>query len=198
MRWLSAISLRRYHEASGEVESVPSTSVSPAQVEAFENFFRQYESRIAGYLWRMLGDEQAANDLSQETFLRAWEHFAEISVYPSPASWLFRVATNLAFTHLRRRSAPVGAAMPLTDALADSEDMGIDPIAQFDERDVVMQALLGLPAKQRALLVLRGVYGLTTEEAGRALEISLAAARKMLSRAHQQFRDSYQHAKEGK
>jgi RNA polymerase sigma-70 factor (ECF subfamily) len=190
--------LRHYRESSGGAQSATSASVSPAQAEAFETFFRQYESRIAGYLWRMLGDEQAANDLSQETFLRAWEHFAEISTYPAPASWLFRVATNLALTYLRRRSAPVGAAMPLTDDLADIESISCDPIAQVDERDEVMQALLSLPAKQRALLVLRGVYGLTTEEAGRALGISLMAARKMLSRAHQQFRDSYQRVREGK
>src|SRR5579872_4718863 len=47
-------------------------------IEEFECFFRCYESLISGYLRRMIGDEQAVYDLSQETFFRAWQHFAEI------------------------------------------------------------------------------------------------------------------------
>src|SRR5579884_1395592 len=66
------------------------SSSAPDYVEAFEQFFREYEPRISGYLWRMT-DEQTAYDLSQETFLRAWQHFADVCTYPAPASWLFRV-----------------------------------------------------------------------------------------------------------
>ncbi len=165
----------------------------PGEIAAFEHFFRLYESRITSYLWRMTGDEQIAHDLSQETFLRAWEHFAEISTYAAPAAWLFRVATNLALGHLRRGMAAVGAGTPLLEDLAVA---GSDPIEQVVERDLIVQTLMCLQPRPRALLVMREIYGLSTVEAGHALGMTQTAARKMLNRAHQQFRQYYLH-KEG-
>lgn len=83
----------------------------------FETFFRRHEREIFGYLWRMTGDEQAAYDLSQEAFVRAWQHFDRIAGYERPGAWLFRVATNLALTYQRRAAAPVGAAQPFSTGL---------------------------------------------------------------------------------
>src|SRR5271165_2316786 len=84
----------------------------------FEGFFRSYEPRITGYLWRMVGDDGAACDLCQETFIRAWQHFAEVQAAHQPIAWLYRVATNLALNHVRARSRGIRAAVPLTDATA--------------------------------------------------------------------------------
>ena len=67
---------------------------------AFEAFLRGRERDMFGYLRRLTGDEQAAYDLSQETFLRAWQHFPKISRYERPDAWLFRGATNHALNHL--------------------------------------------------------------------------------------------------
>jgi len=69
----------------------------------FEAFFRLHHQDIFAYLWRLTGDEQAAYDLSQETFIRAWQRFTTLQRYDHPAGWLFRVATNLALKHLRHR-----------------------------------------------------------------------------------------------
>jgi RNA polymerase sigma-70 factor (ECF subfamily) len=153
----------------------------------FEAFFQRFAPQISGYLWRMLGEEQTAYDLCQETFLRAWERFAEIRNYPHPASWLFRVATNLALNAQRRQSAPVGAAKPLDDLIPDAGDFTV----HHAEREMVRQILQALPAKPRALLVLREVYGLSCEEAAAILGMTNAAARKMLSRARADFRQRY-------
>jgi RNA polymerase sigma-70 factor, ECF subfamily len=167
--------------------SESTSSSSPEHIEAFEHFFRQYESRISGYLWHMT-DEQTAYDLSQETFLRAWQHFAEIRTYPVPASWLFRVATNLALGHLRRRVNPVGAATPIPEGLGDN---GADLTTRVAEHDHIMQTLNTLPPKQRAILVLREIYGLSTQEAAETLGISPVAAKRLLTRAYHRFRQCY-------
>src|SRR5262245_41420099 len=58
------------------------------EVGEFEPFFRMHEPDIFTYLWRMTGDEQAAYDLAQETFLRAWRHFVRIRDYERPGGWL--------------------------------------------------------------------------------------------------------------
>src|SRR5262249_40372196 len=71
--------------------------------ESFEAFFQARHRAIFAYLWRMTCEEEAANDLCQETFLRAWRQFERLRRYDRPDAWLLRVATNLALNHLRRR-----------------------------------------------------------------------------------------------
>lgn len=160
------------------------SSFSP---EAFEQFFRRHERRIFTYLCRMTGNEQSAYDLGQETFVRAWQHFDEIQHYEKPESWLYRVATNLALNHLRREQVALSITMPLDDA----DVGGDDPATHVAEQESVVLALLRLSPKQRALLVLREVYGLSCEEAGQILGLSLVAARKTLFRARERFRTVY-------
>ncbi len=161
-----------------------------AEREAFEVFFRTHEHGVFGYLWRMTGEEQSAYDLSQETFLRAWQHFGKVRAYERPEGWLFRVATNLAISHARRRKAPVGAARALP---AHGGPAASDPAWRLAERDAVQRALTTLPPRQRAALVLSEVYGLTTQELATALGISHAAGKMLLSRARERFRQSYRH-----
>ncbi|HEX6816981.1 MAG TPA: sigma factor, partial [Ktedonobacterales bacterium] len=84
----------------------------------FEPFFREHQRDIFTYLWRMTGDEQAAYDLTQETFLRAWRHFARVRDYERPGGWLFRVATHLALNYLRGRSSSLGSALSLDSPVA--------------------------------------------------------------------------------
>lgn len=154
----------------------------------FEGFFRQFERIVFGYLFRMTGQEQLANDLSQETFVRAWQHFATISAYAQPKAWLLRVATNLALNQLRRQAAPVGAAIALESA---NDPASSDPTVRLAERDLVRQTLLVLAPRQRAALVLREVYGVPYDEVAAMLAISPTATRMLLWRAREQFRIHY-------
>jgi RNA polymerase sigma-70 factor, ECF subfamily len=166
----------------------PSTWTSEPNMGDFERFFIEHVGRISGYLWRMTGDEQGASDLCQEAFLRAWQHFERIRAYEQPDAWLMRVATNLALQHLRRRSTPVGAARPLNE---ESSPGASDPGRHFAERDLVREVLLELPAKPRAMLVLREIYGLTGEEVAEALGMKREAVKVALWRARAQFRTAY-------
>lgn len=156
--------------------------------DAFEALFTQFERPIFGYLMRMTSDEQTARDLSQETFLRAWQHFSKLRTYDSPAAWLFRVATNLAISHLRRRSTLVGSAQLLGD---DDSPARSDPAMHFIEYDLVQRTLLALSPKQRATLVLREIYGLNCDEIARLLGCSRDAAKMTLWRGREQFRARY-------
>ncbi|MEO7003767.1 MAG: RNA polymerase sigma factor, partial [Ktedonobacterales bacterium] len=149
-------------------------------------FFRQHERQVVAYLWRMTGDEQAAHDLSQETFIRAWRHFARISGYEQPGAWLLRVATNLALTYLR--SAGTHSSTHFADG---DEPARSDPARRFVERDLVQRTLLELTPQQRASLVLREVYGFSCEEIGQTLGVSRGAVKMALLRGREQFRVHY-------
>jgi RNA polymerase sigma-70 factor (ECF subfamily) len=150
---------------------------------------RQHERALLNYLWRLLGDEQAAYDLTQEAFVRAWQQFEKISRYEHPRAWLFRVATNLALSHLRRQTHPIGAAGRL-DATTDLVSQ--DPAEGWAERELVHQILHHLSPKRRATLVLCEAYGYSAEEVGQILGMRREAVAMTLSRARAQFRHLYQ------
>lgn len=157
----------------------------------FEDFFTAHEGQVSSYLYRMTGDAHLASDLSQETFFRAWQHFSTLRTYEQPRAWLFRVATNLALQALRRRRAPVGAAVGL-DALPWHDLPGSsDPARRFAEGDLVRETLLELPARSRAMLILREVYGLSGEEVAMTLKMKPNTVKVALFRARAQFRESY-------
>jgi RNA polymerase sigma-70 factor (ECF subfamily) len=161
--------------------------IARSDLDQFEAFFRRFEPTISNYLRRFLGDEQTAYDLAQETFLRAWQRFDEVREHPSPTRWLFRVATNLAQHHLRHDRL-IGFAILNEDETALAEG---DLSVRLAESDLVYQTLMGLPPRQRALLLLREVHGFSCEEAAQILGVSPGAAKKMLYRARLLFRQLY-------
>lgn len=154
----------------------------------FDALFTRLERSIYGYLWRMLGDQQTAADLTQETFLRVWRHIDRLSAYERPETWVWRVATNLALNERRRLST--WNLQPLDD---DAEGLAAsDPAMRVAVHDHVHATLLALPEQLRAALTLREVYGLSFVEVGQVLGISPANARVTLGRARERFRQRYQ------
>jgi len=190
-RWLGALTgaspLDETPSSGSERRTAPAQQHAEAREATFEQFFHAHEDTILGYLWRITGDEQASHDIAQETFLRAWQRFEQVSHYEQPRAWLFRVATNLASNHRRHRSihdatmAHISPTHPAT----------LDPAAGIAESAVVRAALLAMPVRQRSALVLRVVYGLSIAEIAEALGASKAAAAMTLSRAREAFRAQY-------
>lgn len=154
--------------------------------ERFERFYRQHERDIFSYLWRVCGDEQMANDLTQEVFFRAWRQFEKLRGYERPEAWLFRVATNLALNE-RRHERVVGPAA----SLHGYERATGDHAAQFAERTALLSALESLPTRQRAAFILREIYGHSCDEIAVIMGLSRAAAKMTLSRARERLRAVY-------
>jgi RNA polymerase sigma-70 factor (ECF subfamily) len=167
------------------------------RTDEFEPFFRLHEREISAYLWRMTGDEHAAYDLAQETFLRAWQHFTRIRGYERPGGWLFRVATHLALNHLRDRSVRHGDAVSSgvesvsQHPLERSEGRMDDIATHVAEADMVRRALMAVPPRQRAALILREVYGFPCGQVAAALGMSVGGVKTLLWRARGEFRDRY-------
>jgi RNA polymerase sigma-70 factor (ECF subfamily) len=160
-------------------------------MDAFEAFFWRYERDILGYLWRLTGDEQAAYDLSQETFVRAWQRFETLQHYEQPRAWLFRVASNLGINHLRGRSRR-GEHTAIAEKIQNIVALGDDPAHRLAESDAIHRILGDLPPKQRAAVVLCDVYGLTSAEAAAALGLSHGSLKMSLWRGRERFRQEYQ------
>jgi RNA polymerase sigma-70 factor, ECF subfamily len=192
LRWLAAIRDAASRDArdgdrDGDRDGVTSgPHGAPSALDQFEAFYHQRERDIFGYLWRVTGDEQTANDLTQEVFFRAWRQFEKLRGYERPDAWLFHVATNLALNE-RRHQRVAGPATPL---LGDERAPG-DHAAQLALRAALRAALESLPARQRAALILRELYGYTCDEIAAMLDVSRAAAKMTLSRARERLRALY-------
>jgi RNA polymerase sigma factor (sigma-70 family) len=184
-RWLasSRVALTGPHDDAG---ARPGSRAAPGLADEFEAFYRQHERGVFGYLWRITSAEQTANDLTQEVFLRAWSQFSKVRSYERPDAWLFHIATNLALNELRHRriAGPV---------LAPREDGRVtrDHAAGVAERTALRAALEGLPARQRAAIILREIYGYHCDEIAGMLGVSRVAAKMTLSRARERLRALY-------
>jgi len=156
---------------------------------AFDEMFTRYHGRIYGYLLGMVGDAEQAQDLTQDTFLKAYKALPRTSDLVLPA-WLYRIATNTALDALRHRRRLTW--LPFTP---DDEERWADPGAdlptQCAEREAVQSALARLTPSQRACLLLRARDGLSVAETARALGLSPANVKVTLSRAKERFRAAY-------
>ncbi|XVS67272.1 RNA polymerase subunit sigma-70 [Actinosynnema sp. CA-299493] len=150
----------------------------------------RHELRV--HCYRLLGSFDEAEDLVQETFLKAWRARDTFEGRSSFRAWLYRIATNACFDVINRRPAhgvteqvPVADVpwlQPFPDALLDAE-----PHAEVVARETIELAFLAavqhLPAKQRAVLVLRDVLGWPASETAALLEDTVPAVNSALQRA---------------
>jgi RNA polymerase sigma-70 factor, ECF subfamily len=189
---LMAMTLLQDTGDDGQAEPLanPSTATGQSGLDRFEGLFRDFEQQIFGYVWRIIGDEQAARDILQETFIRAWQKFERISSYDRPDAWLYRVATNLALNYVRDRKVTINPdSIEVESALVER-----DPGSLLALRDLIKITLLAMTPRMRAALVLREVYGLSCDEIGQVLGISRDATKATLWRARSKFREYYQAA----
>jgi RNA polymerase sigma-70 factor (ECF subfamily) len=145
----------------------------------------------------MLGSFHEAEDVVQETFLRAWRGRAGLAGSPSLRAWLYKVATNACLDAIRhkRRRPPAGQAPSELPWLQPYPDRLLDEVAPAEEqpdavavaRETIELAYLALiqllPARQRAALILRDVLGWSAAETAAVLETSVPAANSALQRA---------------
>ena len=183
--------------------------------EAFDRLTEPYRHELQVHCYRMLGSLLDAEDVVQETLLKAWRKLDTYQARASLRAWLYKIATNTCLDALsanRRRGLPyglypeavhgAGALQPVTDpiwiepfpdaCLAPSPH---SPEARYEAREAItlafVAALQTLPARQRAVLILRDVLGWGAREVGELLELSPSAvhsalyrARRALERAH--------------
>ena len=150
---------------------------------AFNRAYAKYRARVYGFLLRLSGRRDVADDLLQETWIRLARAAADLREDTALLSWLFTVARNQ-FLSYRRWS--VLDVTRLLSFGAESHELAPGPEARTDAAlrlTTLEQAIVGLSADAREALVLVAVEGVEQEEAAKILGISYAALRQRLSRA---------------
>jgi RNA polymerase sigma-70 factor, ECF subfamily len=180
--------------------------VSVLARESDDEFLVQAEPHrreLLAHCYRMTGSLQDAEDLVQETYLRAWKAYSGFKGQSSLRTWLYRIATNTCLTSLegkKRRPLPTGlggpSADPADELVERHEVPWLEPLPE-DPSDIVggresvrlafIAALQHLSARQRAVLVLRDVLQWKAAEVADAIGTSTAAVNSLLQRARAQL-----------
>lgn len=167
--------------------------------EAFRHVFEMYSDRMYRLAAGMLGNEDEAEDVVQDVFLRFFEKLDDFQGRSQVGTWLYRAAHNASVDRLRRRR-PVLALSDEPEGEDDTPlpaplilaDWSIAPEALLDDAEAQSQleaAILALPESLRAVFLLRDIEGLSTAETAHILDISLSAAKVRLHRARLQLRE---------
>ena len=182
---------------------------APRDDDEFVRLAEPFRRELLVHCYRMLGSLHDAEDLVQETYLRAWRGYGRFEGRSSLRIWLYRIATSAclsALEHRSRRVLPTGLGAPNTDAFGLGpaavpeevrwlqplpDQVGDDPAAIVAVRDSVrlafIAALQHLSAKQRAVLILRDVMGWHAAEVADLLDTTTIAVNSALRRARAQL-----------
>jgi RNA polymerase sigma-70 factor (ECF subfamily) len=143
--------------------------------------------RVYRFALRLTADPHAAEEVTQETFLRAWR--GRLRDPRAAGGWLFRIAANVWRDRLRRGRSPVARAGPLDAAAAAPARPVEQQAAGKEELARALAALDGLPPRQRDVLYLTACEGLSAAEVATILGISPDAAKASLSLARKKMRE---------
>jgi RNA polymerase sigma-70 factor, ECF subfamily len=176
---------------------------------AFRHLVELHRRELHAHCYRMMGSLHDAEDALQDALLRAWRGLPRFEGRSSTGSWLYRIVTNACLDALARRpkrvlpidygpaggpgddpGSPVGESCwlePYPDQQHGVEDGYASPDARYEQREAVelafIAALQHLPARQRAVLILRDVLGFSAREVGEALDSTPTSVNSALQRA---------------
>ena len=159
---------------------------SRGDMRAFERLYRQHVGRVYGAVYRLAGHNEArAQDLVQESFVRAWQRLGTFRGESAFGTWLYRLAVNTALMEIRSRAS----AEALEDALPEGDTLAEDDTVYRDaSRAELERAVATLPPRARAVLVLHDIEGWKHEEIANELGMAVGSSKAQLHRARHLLR----------
>lgn len=188
------------------VESQASSDSAASQANAISTvtqLYEQFRRPIHSYIYRLLGNQEDADDVTQEVFVRACTAWNGLYEHERLSPWLYRIATNLCVDMLRRRKRiswwslshryrndSYSEEEASEDTFAFLADNG--GIPEIAERDLIRRALANLPPEYATALVLSAAQGVSYQEIATVMGISPNASATRISRAKRMFIEQYQ------
>jgi len=196
----------RYHGYSpmavtsqtGVDEAILVAQSREGDTRAFGELVRRYEGKIFRLAQHVTQNREDAEDVLQETFLKAYEHLDQFQGNSKFYTWIVRIAVNQALMKLRRRKTD--KSVSLDESIDTGEDTIVREIAAWDEDpeqrfsreelgEILDKAIQSLEPPYRSVFVLRDIEELSTEETAEALDLSVPAVKSRLLRARLQLRE---------
>lgn len=171
----------------------------------YRELIRRYERPVFSLLYRMVGDRELAEDLTQETFIKALNAIGSYRPEFKFSSWIFKIANNAAIDQLRRREVPTlsleGSPHASTPEAVEATalqlgDRGESPLEAVEARELggqIEAAIARLRPEYRACILLRHVEGCAYEEIARILNLPLGTVKTYIHRARHELRQALGH-----
>jgi RNA polymerase sigma factor (sigma-70 family) len=158
-------------------------------LDAFEAFFLRHRASIYRTAYGLTGDPNAAEEVLQDTFARAYQRRSILRTDMSPLPWLHRVAINLCYSRLGRRRLPAGPIEESTVRLV--RDGAVEPAERAERRElrqIVREGVAALPPKHQSVVVLYYLHELSLQETAVALDVRLGTVKSRLHYALRSLR----------
>ena len=156
---------------------------------AFEDLFERYRGLIHRTAYGLTGDAQVAEEVLQDTFIRAYRHRHSLRLDISPVPWLHRVALNLCYSRLSRKRLVVEAIGESTHELRDGALEPAEHLERKELRRSIRDGVAALPPKHQGVIVLYYLHGMSLQETSDALGIALGTVKSRLHYALHALRD---------
>lgn len=178
-------------EVSEATDTKHATSIHHrADREVFEILFLQYKDKIFSYQFNLVRDREDAHDLTQKTFLKAWEKLPTLQDESRFLPWIYKIARNVACDYWRSKK---GVLFYSWENLKEQQSIvsipGPEEVVEVAE--LVRLALAELSPKYRDCLLLQSLYGFSPQEIARLVGISKDSVPTYLCYARRQFRQEY-------
>ncbi len=153
--------------------------------EAFEEIYRKTSSYIFSLVVRILGNQQEAEEVTQDVFLRIFKSLKNFRYESSFKTWIYRIAVNVAFSHAKKYTQNIKRFGDFDSALlsASIPHQGEIKVAREENEKMVQRMLNILNPDQRACVILKDIDGLKYEEIAEVLDININTVRSRLKRA---------------
>jgi RNA polymerase sigma-70 factor (ECF subfamily) len=183
---------------AGIDDAILVTQTRDGDAGAFSELVKRYEGKVFRLARHVTQNREDAEDVLQETFLKAYEHLDQFRGDSKFYTWIVRIAVNQALMKLRRRKSD--NAVSIDDTIDTGEDNLVREIAAWDENaeqqysreeigEILNSAVQSLEPLYRSVFVLRDIEDLSTEETAEALDLSVPAVKSRLLRARLQLRE---------
>jgi RNA polymerase sigma-70 factor, ECF subfamily len=160
---------------------------------AFEEIVQQYNDYLYNYLSKLVGD--SAEDLLQETLLRVSQSYSDLKDIANLKAWMFRIATNAAMDHFRRRRPELPCEDDETAEIPDTNSKDAEESFIIEEMNDCISRIVGsMPHLYRAVMLLYHFEGLSISEVAAACNISLSTVKVRLHRGKQILKKSLNNA----
>jgi RNA polymerase sigma-70 factor (ECF subfamily) len=175
---------------------------------AYRELIRRYERPLFSLLYRMVRDRELAEDLAQETFIKALNAIESYRPEYKFSSWIFKIANNAAIDHLRRREldtlslegSPHAETPEAVEATAlqigDRQESPLDVVEARELGGQIEQAIAQLRPEYRSCILLRHVEGRAYEEIAEILSLPLGTVKTYIHRARNELRQALAHLRE--
>ncbi len=165
------------------------------RIEYYDVLVERYQHRLFGYLMQLVRDQQLAEDLLQETFIRLYQHYNSYRPIAKFSTWIYTIATNLVRSHMRRR-------MKMTTVDLEPREAGDRPIELADDAPAVDELVMGrmtveavrdamekLPEEFRQVIILREIEELSYDEIVEILNLPLGTVKSRINRARGRLKE---------